>query len=78
MWACSRAVRGADMATELIHSVELRAVEFAPEIDCFALVFTEAGGATHRMELPIWAAHQLARVLPRVGVPVDPAVHVVS
>jgi len=41
-------------------------------------VFDAAGGATHRVELPIWAAHQLARMLPRVGVPVDPAVHVVS
>ena len=59
------------MSLELTHSVELRAVEFAPEVERFALVFTDTDGATHRMEMPIWAAHQLARALPRVGVPVD-------
>jgi len=59
------------MTNELTHNVELRAVEFAPEVERFALVFAEADGATHRMEMPIWAAHQLARALPRLGVTVD-------
>ena len=59
------------MTNELTHNVELRAVEFAPEVERFALVFAEADGATHRMEMPIWAAHQLARALPRLGVPIE-------
>jgi len=61
------------MSHELTHKVELRAVEFAPEVERFALVFAEADGATHRMELPIWAAHQLARALPRLGVAIEAA-----
>ncbi|MBS0447397.1 MAG: hypothetical protein JSR59_15765 [Proteobacteria bacterium] len=56
------------MAAPLTHRVELSAVERFADGDGFALTFTEADGQAHRMELPFWAAHQLMRMLPRLGV----------
>ncbi len=49
--------------------VELSAVERFADGEGLALTFTEADGRTHRMELPFWAAHQLMRILPRLGAP---------
>jgi hypothetical protein len=51
------------------HQVELSAVERLADGEAFAITFTEADGQVHRMELPYWAAHQLMRILPRLGAP---------
>jgi hypothetical protein len=58
--------------TEVVHEVALEAVAYEPDAERLSLVFVERGGQAHRMELPYWAAHQLARALGRFGISVEP------
>ena len=59
------------MNTELVHEVALGAVAYEPDAERLSLVFVERDGQAHRMELPYWAAHQLARALGRFGIAVE-------
>lgn len=68
----------ADMDAPFVHQVELSAVERFPDGEGFALTFTDTDGQVHRMELPFWAAHQLMRMLPRLGARLPEASAVVS
>jgi hypothetical protein len=56
------------MDAPLTRRVALSGVERFADGEGFAMTFTEADGQAHRMELPFWAAHQLMRMLPRLGV----------